>query len=228
MVARINVLVRAFGFRAVLAILSMGLVVAPLAWVANGSPRDDSVERNWNFESDRIGSLPVGFTQVVGRWEVFADGDNRVLAQTAESERRAFNLTLIEDTRYQNLDVTVRVKASAGAVDQGGGLIWRAQDRNNYYVARYNPLEDNVRVYKVEGGRRTQLDHADAKGDREWHTLRITMTGREIVGYLDGRRLLVAEDSTFREAGKIGLWTKADARSVFDDLSAREIPAKAP
>jgi hypothetical protein len=113
----------------------------------------------------------------------------------------------------------VRLKAVAGETDRGGGLVWRAKDKNNYYIARYNPLEPNFRVYKVEDGKRTQLDHAEAPGDTEWHTLRITMNGREIFGYLDGKNLLEAEDSTFVDVGKIGLWSKSDARSYFDDLT---------
>lgn len=205
---------RGVGPRGAFVLLSMALLIAPASWaavVAGG--------KTWTFESARIGSAPEGFTQEVGRWEVVQDGANHVLAQMAESARRAYNLTLIDGTSYQDVDLSVRVKANTGAIDQGGGLVWRAKDKDNYYTARYNPLEDNFRVYKVENGRRTQLDHADAKGDREWHTLRITMNGREILGYLDGRKLLVAEDSTFPDAGKIGLWSKADACSFFDDLA---------
>lgn len=220
-------LVRVAWTRAAVWLVAAGLVVSAAAWNALGSTRDDAT-RSWDFESDATGAAPTGFTPEVGRWEVVAEGDNHVLAQTAASGPRAFNVTLVEGTSYKDLDLTVRLKAKTGEEDQGGGLVWRAQDRDNYYVARYNPLEDNLRVYKVEAGRRTQLDHADAKGDREWHTLRITMQGREIHGYLDGMRLLVAEDSTFSEAGKIGLWTKADARSGFDDLSVRETPTTTP
>lgn len=190
--------------------------------VAGLSPAAVPPKRTWDFEQDEPGKIAEGFTNEVGRWEVSTDGGNRVLAQRAESGERVFNVALVEGTSYKDLDLSVRVKAVAGKEDQGGGLIWRAKDRDNYYVARYNPLEDNLRVYKVEDGKRTQLDHADAPGDREWHTLRITMNGREILGYLDGKKLLVAEDSTFPEAGRIGLWTKADARSHFDDLTVGE------
>ena len=207
---------RAAGPRAMLMLLSTALVMTAPAWAASGS---QAASKSWDFESARIGAAPEGFTQEVGRWEVVQDGKGRVLAQLAESERRAYNLALINDASYQDVDISVRVKANSGAVDQGGGLVWRAKDKDNYYTARYNPLEDNFRVYKVENGKRTQLDHADAKGDREWHTLRITMRGREILGYLDGKKLLVAEDSTFPDAGKIGLWSKADARSFFDNLT---------
>ena len=110
----------------------------------------------------------------------------------------------------------------AGKNDQGGGLVWRAKDAKNYYIARYNPLEDNFRVYKVEGGKRTMFENAKVPGDMEWHTLRITMKGSKITCYLDGKKHLEAEDSTFPEAGRIGLWSKADAQSYFDDLTVAQ------
>jgi len=179
-------------------------------------------KQSWDFESNAPGKIASGFTGEVGRWEVAIDGTNHVLAQRAESENRIFNLVLLDGASYKDLDISVRLKAVAGKNDQGGGLVWRAKDKDNYYVARYNPLEDNLRVYKVEGGKRTQLDHADVPGNKDWHTLRITMVGREILGYLDGKKFLVAEDSTFPDAGKIGLWSKADAQSYFDDLTVSE------
>lgn len=190
------------------------------AVVASGMIRaGESRKRTWDFESDEPGRIARGFTGEIGTWEVARDGDNRVMAQKAINPDATFNVALLSEAKFRDVDISVRLKAIAGEVDRGGGLVWRARDRDNYYIARYNPLEDNVRVYKVEDGKRTQLDHADAPGDGRWHTLRITMTGREINGYLDGKRLLIAEDSTFRHAGRVGLWSKADARSYFDDLT---------
>ena len=174
--------------------------------------------KSWDFEADAPGAIARGFTGEVGAWVVDQDGGNRVLSQTASSDKAAFNLALVEGTNFQDLDLSVRLIAREGEIDQGGGLVWRARDGDNYYIARYNPLEDNLRLYKVEAGKRTQLDHAGVPGDRDWHTLRIAMTGRAIVGYLDGRKLLEAEDATFPAAGRIGLWSKADARTSFDDL----------
>ncbi len=123
------------------------------------------------------------------------------------------------ETRFKDVDVSVRLKAVVGELDQGGGVVWRARDKDNYYIARYNPLESNFRVYKVEKGKRTQFQSAGIPGDREWHTLRVTMAGGRITCYLDGRKYLETDDRTFPDAGRIGLWTKADARSYFDDLT---------
>ncbi len=175
--------------------------------------------KTWDFENDAPGRIAAGFAAASGSWEVAEVEGQHVLYQKARNEDRTFNVALVEGTGYRDLDIQVRLRADSGKNDQGGGIVWRARDARNYYIARYNPLEDNLRVYKVEDGKRTQLDHADAPGDRGWHTLRITMKGREILGYLDGKRLLVAEDSTFPDAGMIGVWTKADAQTYFDDLA---------
>ncbi len=191
------------------------LVMLAIGWARAG----DLKKRAWDFEADEPGRIGRGFTGAVGRWEVERDGENRVMAQKASNPDRTFNVVLVAGEEFRDLDIRVRLKAVAGEMDRGGGLVWRARDRNNYYVARYNPLEDNLRVYKVENGRRTQLDHAEVPGDGRWHTLRITMKGREILGYFDDKKLLVAEDTTFSDAGRIGLWSKADARSYFDDLT---------
>jgi len=182
-----------------------------------------TVENVWNFDADNVGSLPKSFTKEVGEWKVIADptapSRPNVLAQLAKNSGSTFNLTLIADTNYKDVDLSVKMKAIAGREDQGGGLIWRAKDAKNYYVARYNPLEDNYRVYKVHKGRRSQLQSADIKHSEGWHSLRVTMEGDHIQCYYDGKKYLDVEDSTFPESGRIGLWTKADAQSYFDDLT---------
>lgn len=107
----------------------------------------------------------------------------------------------------------------AGEHDQGGGLVWRAKDAKNYDLVRYNPLEDNYRLYKVVGGKRTLLQNADIVHSAGWHTLRAVMEGDHVKCYYDGKEYLDFKDSTFTQAGMIGLWSKADARSHFDDLT---------
>ena len=89
----------------------------------------------------------------------------------------------------------------------------------NYYLARYNPLEDNYRLYKIVKGKRTLLQNADIAHTAGWHTLRVTMEGNNVQCYYDGKKYLDVKDATFPEAGKIGLWTKANAQSQFDDLT---------
>ncbi len=182
----------------------------------------DAAEKTWDFESDEPGKIAKAFTNEVGRWEVAKDGENHVLYQKAKNDDSTFNVALVAGTSYKDLDLSVKLRAVAGEVDRGGGVVWRAKDKENYYIARYNPLEDNFRVYKVQNGKRTQFASAKIPGDEKWHTLRVTMAGNTITCYLDGQKHLEVEDSTFPEAGKIGLWSKADAQSYFDDLTVNE------
>jgi hypothetical protein len=176
----------------------------------------------WNFDKDKAGTLSSGFTNEKGEWKVVADptapSKPNALAQLAKNSGSTFNLILVSGVQLKDVDVSVMMKAMAGQEDQGGGLVWRARDAKNYYVARYNPLEDNYRLYKVDKGKRIELQSADIKHSEGWHTLRVTMEGNLIQCYYDGKKVLEVRDSTFQESGKIGLWTKADAQSYFDDL----------
>jgi hypothetical protein len=193
-----------------------GLAMLHSTWTALSADEPKTV---WNFESDQPGKIAKGFSGQVGTWDVVRDGDSHVLAQKAKNGDDAFNVVLVDSTRYKDVDLSVRLKAVAGELDRGGGLVWRAKDKDNYYIARYNPLEDNFRVYKVEAGKRTQFQSAKTPGDTKWHSLRVTMSGTRITCYLDGTKYLETDDSTFADAGKIGLWSKADAQSYFDDLT---------
>jgi hypothetical protein len=179
--------------------------------------------RSWKFDQERVGVISPTFTNDVGDWKVAADNDApskpNVLAQLARSSSPTFNIALAGDTNYKDVDVSVSMKAVAGNTDQGGGLVWRAKDVRNYYIARYNPLEDNYRVYKVQDGRRTELQSANVRKSPGWHVLRITMVGDRIECYYDSRKYLDVKDTTFPGSGKIGLWTKADAQTHFDNLS---------
>jgi Domain of Unknown Function (DUF1080) len=182
------------------------------------------IMKSWNFDSDPAGAIAKGFTNEFGTWQVTADPNAsskpNALAQTAKSANPDFNVTLASGTNYKDVDLTVRMRAVAGRNDQGGGLVWRAKDGKNYYIARYNPLEDNFRVYKVVDGKRSEFQSASIKHTDGWHTLRITMTGDHMECYYDGKKYLDVKDSTFTDAGRIGLWTKSDAQTHFDDLTA--------
>jgi hypothetical protein len=176
-------------------------------------------KRTWTFDDDETGVIAKGFTNEVGEWKVAASDNGKALAQSAKNPNSVFNVTLISDTSAKDVDMSVRMKAIAGEHDQGGGLVWRAKDAKNYYLARYNPLEDNYRLYHIVSGKRTLIQNVDIPHTEGWHTLRVTMTGDQITCYYDGKKYLEAKDSTLPEAGKIGLWSKADAQSQFDDLA---------
>ncbi len=184
----------------------------------------------WNFEDAAVGKLPKSFSSAkTGKgsgsvWKIVEDesapSGRNVLAQTSsKGPNRLFNLCVADKTSFKDLELTVSFKAETGKLDQGGGPVWRYQDANNYYICRHNPLEDNFRVYKVIAGKRIQLAGADVKADAgKWHKIRVVMRGDKIVCTINGMQLDV-RDASITKAGKIGLWTKADAVTNFDDLS---------
>lgn len=185
-----------------------------------GRPRDLNLTTLWTFDGDA-----PAMTTGDGTWKAVpapdAPSPPRVLAQEASNDESVFNVALLDGTSRADLELDVKLKAIAGEYDQGGGLVWRAKDVNNYYIARFNPLEDNFRLYKVVDGVRTQLASAKADPTPGWHAMRVTMKGDSIECLLDGKVRVSANDATFKDAGRFGLWTKADARTQFDDLSVR-------
>jgi hypothetical protein len=187
--------------------------------------------RTVTFSKDSLNELPKGWKADhtgkggAGAWKVVADDTapskkSYVLSQTGQSPGPVFNLCVADDTTHADVEVSVMFKANSGKRDQGGGIVWRYADANNYYVARFNPLEDNYRLYKVVAGKRIQLETKEklTAASGKWHNLRVKMTGDRIECYLNGKKLLEARDATFQKAGKVGLWTKADARTSFDQL----------
>lgn len=208
------------GIRAIVATVLLGTIAA-----AEDQPR------MFRFNKADAGKLPAGWKAAQtgdgegSVWKVVADDTGpgktgHVLAQTAEGPKPLFNLCVLDDSNYLDVEITVSFKAVRGKIDQGGGIVWRYSDPNNYYIARMNPLEDNYRLYKVVDGKRKQLaTKEDVKvPSNEWHTLTIRHKNDKVVCLLDGKPMLEATDDTFTSAGKIGLWTKADAQTYFDGL----------
>ena len=204
-------------------------MTALLALLLGALLADDRPVR-WTFEDAKVDKLPDGWTaDKTGKgegsvWKVLEDASapagSHVLAQTSsEGPNPLFNLCVCDETSLADVDLTVSYKAATGKKDQGGGLLWRYKDAGNYYIARENPLEGNFRVYRVVGGKRAQLSTADVKAAAgEWHTLRVVQRGDHIQCYLNDKLHLDVKDDTFKDAGKVGLWTKADAVTHFDDL----------
>lgn len=186
----------------------------------------------WDFDTNIPGKIPVGWKSAKTSegpgsvWRVVEDGSapsgKQVLAQVSgEGPRPLFNLCVADSPELQDVDISVQIKANGGKIDQGGGVVWRYRDANNYYIARANPLESNYRVYKVVGGKRQQLDSAEVEVPTgKWFAIRVVHRENHIECYLDGTRLLEADDAEFSTPGRIGLWSKADAVTAFDDLTA--------
>jgi hypothetical protein len=129
---------------------------------------------------------------------------------------------------HQDGFVEVKFKSISGKEDQAAGVMWRAKDADNYYICRANALEDNVVLYKTENGKRKSLDIVGRKGgygvemkvaSQTWHALRVEFVGNRFKVLLNGKHLFDVEDKTFTDVGKVGLWTKADSVTLFDDFS---------
>jgi hypothetical protein len=146
-----------------------------------------------------------------------------VLYQSAKSRSQVFNLCVAQDTKFKDGEISVHFKPIAGKVDQGGGIAWRYQDASNYYVCRYNPLEDNFRVYKVVKGKRIELGRKEelTLPSGRWYTLSIRHDGDRIECSLEGKKHLEVKDDTIKEAGRVALWSKADAQTSFDVLTIK-------
>ena len=187
----------------------------------------------FTFDDQPVGRFPLDWEVVINnssgpaaRWQVVEDpaapSKPRVLKITEirDGAKQVFNFCLPTKPVFRDGAIEVKVRADTGKIDQGGGLVWRVRDIHNYYLARYNPLEKNLRLYFVKDNKRTLIagvpDVTIPAG--QWFTLGVTHRGRKIDLYLDGRHVLEAQDETFPAAGGVGLWTKADAASSFDDL----------
>jgi Domain of Unknown Function (DUF1080) len=183
-----------------------------------------------DFESDAVGAAPAGFdfartgNGAEGKWVVRVEkgGDkNHVLVQeSADPTDYRFPVAVLKEGAFKDITLSVRARPVSGQVDQGFGLVWRYQDANNYYITRCNADEDNCAIYHtVKGSRRAFLSQNVKVAKHAWHTLKLEATGDHFVVTYDGNKVLDAKDETFKDAGRVGLWTKADSVIEFDDLA---------
>jgi len=225
-----------WSFRGVgLAVLAT-LALTPLGTFAQTTNSADKDEVQVDFENGSAGGPPPSFeTGLTGkggpvRWELLRDesapNGPTVLAETSgDRTSDRFPLAILKGFEARDVEVRVRFKPVAGKVDQAAGLMVRVQDEDNYYVARANALEGNVRLYKVVGGKRRQFAGVGAEVPRgTWQELGLRVEGDRLTVSLDGKELFGATDRTFAKPGRVGLWTKADSLTHFDDLVARRLP----
>jgi Domain of Unknown Function (DUF1080) len=208
------------------------------AFLCMGIAMSASAETVVDFEKDRAGSPPAGFQAVLsgsgkpGVWIVVeepgAPSGRQVLAQTeADPTGPRFPLCVLDAITTKDAEISVKFKPVSGRKDQGAGIVWRYRDKDSYYVVRANALEGNVVLYKVEGGKRTDLPLAGegrtygknaTVPSGTWSTLAVNVKGSVFEVHLNGTKLYQVEDTTLPDAGRIGLWTKADSVVQFDDL----------
>ncbi|MCP5062839.1 MAG: hypothetical protein GY936_10285 [Ignavibacteriae bacterium] len=196
-------------------------------------------DTSFTFEDYDSGIIPSGWSQYyTGKsdttdWKIVDDNGNKVLAQLSEEDVSGhFNEVVFDGFKVKNVELKVKVKGAKGERDQGGGFVWRFLDADNHYIVRANPLEDNVVLYKMVNGKRTDLPLL-GKGrtygvDVEplgngWNNLRLTVVDNLFTVYLNDKEIFQVKDETFTKAGKVGFWTKADAVTYFDDFEVISI-----
>src|SRR5438552_17771109 len=179
-----------------------------------------------NFDNFKTGAPPPGWTATktgsgAAKWTIETDdtapSKPNVLKQSGQA---TYPVCIKDDPSLKDGFVEVRFKPISGKEDQVGGLIWRAKDSNNYYIARANALEDNVTIYHTINGKRTEKKRTKMKvASNQWHTLRVDFQANHFTVTLDGKKAIEWADDTFKEAGKVGVWTKADSVTLFDDFN---------
>jgi hypothetical protein len=196
--------------------------VLGLAAAASPAKRD--------FEADAVGQPPAGFDLArtgggaEGKWvvriEKGADKNHVLVQESADTTDYRFPVAVLKEGVYKDVTLSVRARPLSGEVDQGFGLVWRYRDANNYYITRCNADEDNCTIYHTVAGRRRAFLNQNVKvAKNTWHTLKVEAAGDHFVVWYDGNKVLDAKDETFKDAGKVGLWTKADSVIEFDDFT---------
>lgn len=206
--------------------------VTAIAGLLIGAPlfaQDVAPTIELSFKEAPLGLVPAEFEPMMtgegpqGQWEIISGQpvEGNVLAQTSsEPARPTFPMLVYEAEVPADVAVTIGFKPVSGQIDQAGGVVMRLQDENNYYIARANTLENNVRFYRVEEGQREQLASANVPVEgNEWHTLTLRAQGNEFAVQFDGQDLLTATDDTFGDPGRVGFWTKADSVTHLNQLT---------
>jgi len=179
-----------------------------------------------NFDNLKTGAPPPGWTATktgsgTAKWTVEQDDSApskpNVLKQSGQA---TYPVCIKDDTSLKDGFVEVKFKPISGKEDQAGGLVWRAKDSDNYYIARANALENNVTIYHTINGRRTEKKRTNMKvASNAWHTLRVDFQDNHFTVTFDGKKAIEWDDATFKDAGKVGVWTKADSVTLFDDFT---------
>ena len=233
-----------FAFAAVQGIVALALLVSSCGESPTPRVADPSVVQlplaagavTNHFDTDVIDQAPIGFTvHTVGpgrpaQWLVKAASDapsaGNVLMQCDNDDtNNRFPCVLSTSGRFANVRVEVKAKGINGNRDRSFGVIARAIDEKNYYVVRCNTVNENIRLYRLIDGKRSEL--AEWEGSAApgvWHSIALEVVGDQLTVFFNGKKVIEHHDGTFAHPGRVGLWTKAEAISQFDDFSATPLP----
>lgn len=205
---------------------------------------DQGISLQASFNGEPVGGMPAGFNSaqtgngvppawIVQHHELAGSNTPYLVQVSADRERNRFPLLVATDFTATDVELAVDFLPVSGTIDQAAGLVWRYQDPDNYYVVRANALEDNVVLYKVVNGRRSDIRPEGAGlfaygksatvGTQQWQRIRLVARGNRHSVYLNGEHLFDVVDDSFTESGGVGLWTKADSVTAFDNFSANRL-----
>ena len=214
-----------YAFSGVAVLMSLAGAVSPCG------AADEQATKVWSFDQDEVGKPPAGFEFAVtakkqpGKWVVMKDGANQVLAQLDRNKTpRRFAMALVKGSSYKDLRLSVKAKPVAGDVEMVAGLVWRYRDPDNYYVARFNDV--SLRVDRVVKGERQLLTANEIPlklETQQWHMLIVEHRGEAIKVTVAGNTAFEGRDTTYTNAGRIGVWIKADSLTHFDDLTVEAL-----
>ena len=190
--------------------------------------------REYYFDDNKADELPAGFQNTftgkgeTGRWivkkiENAPSADNVVVQTKLDDTDYRFPLLMLDGVSYKDFMAFVKFRAISGKADQAGGRGFRYKDNNNYYGLRDNALENNVRLYTVINGNRRQIAGKNTKvTSNEWHLLKVVCKADKIQCFFENKKVFEVSDDTF-DSGSVGLWTKSDSYTFFDDLVMQEM-----
>jgi len=175
---------------------------------------------NFDFENNKKTNFPFSWN-TQSTWKIVNQNNNKVLFMSSNEFMNDFNFCYKKDLKIKNSTISVDFKSLSGKYDQGGGIMYRVIDNDNYYVVRFNPLEDNLRFYKVINSSRIQLSSANIKLKNTYNNMTLVINNNNLKAYLNSKLLLDVSDSSINKKGSIGVWSKADAKTYFDNLKIK-------
>lgn len=229
----------AFIAPAFVAALFFGCLTPALPSARAAEPPIPANAKVFDFEEDKAGKLPEYFTpEITGtggpmQWMTgfardAASGEHMLTQLSSEPINKRYPQVVHKTMTATDLDISVKLRTVRGDIARSGGIIFRHRDSDNFYVVAADSLESSVVAFKTENGRRVNLGvkgNSAAYGvharfsHRRWHTLRVVAVGNHFTVYMNGDKILEVEDDTFKKPGGIGLWTKSDSVTEFDDLT---------